>query len=76
MAKCRWEADREEMQKTLDSYFIGTRAWRELDAQIKALDALYTLLESGAISQEYYKTSLWELALIDTGNVAFYTGLT
>lgn len=73
----RWHTDREELVKQLNSASVWSITWNELGAQIRALDALYDLLEMGVISETFYRYSLFELAQIDTGNgVAFYTGLT
>lgn len=73
----RWHTDREEMVKLRDSSSKWSNTYHELDAQIRALDALYDLLERRVISETFYRYSLFELAQIDTGNgVAFYTGLT
>jgi len=74
---CQWDLDREELVKWRDLASPLSRTWRELDAQIRALDALRDLLELGVISGEFYRESLMTVAQIDTGSgIYFYTGLT
>jgi hypothetical protein len=73
----RWHTDREELVKQLNSASVWSITRNELGAQIRALDALYDLLEMGVISAEFYRVSLMSIAQIDTGKgVYFYTGLT
>jgi len=73
----RWHTDREELVKQLNSASKWSVTGHVLDAQIRALDALYDLLEREVISETFYRYCLMEIAQLETGNaVAFYTGLT
>ena len=73
----RWHTDREELVKWRDLCASSLNSWHYYNSQIRALDALYDLLERGFISESFYRTALLEISQINTGDdVAFYTGLT
>lgn len=73
----RWDTDREELVKLRDSAPEWSITWHHTDAQIRALDALHDLLEMNVINHDFYRTSLLNIAQIDTGDRVYsYAGLT